>query len=58
MKEFNDYKEMQKYYKSKANEQTTLWVSAMPNNTKENAHKVKKDLLIKGRTYTKQKESE
>lgn len=40
--EFKDYKEKQKYYKEKASEKRTLWTSAMPLNTRDNAKKVKK----------------
>jgi len=56
--EFKDYKEKQKFFKNRQKEHRQLWVSAMPNDTKNKALKVKKDLLIKGRTYIKPKESE
>lgn len=56
--EFKDYKEKQKYFKEKANQQRMFWTSAMPLNTRNNVKKVKKDMVIKGATYIKQKESE
>lgn len=56
--EFKDYKEKQKFFKDRQKEHKQLWVSIMPNNTKNKALKVKNSLLIKGRTYIKPKESE
>lgn len=56
--EFKDYKEKQKFFKERCKQNRQFWVSIMPNNTKNKALKVKKDLLIKGRTYIKPKESE
>lgn len=56
--EFKDYKEKQKFFKDKQKEHKQLWVSTMSNDTKNKALKVKNNLLIKGRTYIKPKESE
>ncbi len=56
--EFKDYKERQKFFKERQKEHKQLWVSIMPNDTKNKALKVKNNLLIKGRTYVKSKESE
>lgn len=52
-KEFNNYKEKQRYYAQKSKESTQFFVSAMPLNTRQNAKKVKENILIKGRTYRK-----
>lgn len=56
--EFKDYKEKQKFFKNRQKEYKQVWVSIMPNDTKNKALKVKDSLLIKGRTYIKSKESE
>lgn len=56
--EFKDYKEKQKFFKDRQKEHKQFWVSTMPNDTKNKALKVKNNLLIKGRTYIKPKESE
>ena len=56
--EFKDYKEKQKFFKDRQKEHKQLWVSIMPNDTKNKALKVKNNLLIKGKTYIKSKESE
>ena len=49
--EFKDYKEKQQYYKQKSKNSKYIWVSKEPNNISEKRH-----ILIKGRTYIKQKE--
>ena len=54
--EFKNYKEKQAYYKQRAKQETFFWKSAPPETTMNNARKVKKDLVIKGRTYVKPKE--
>ena len=56
--EFKDYKEKQKFFKDRQKEHKQFWVSTMSNDTKNKALKVKNNLLIKGKTYIKSKESE
>lgn len=55
-KEFKDYKEKQAYYKNRAKQERMFWVSTIPNGIKNNAKKVKEDLIIKGKTYVKESE--
>lgn len=52
-KEFKNYKEKQAYYKNRAKQKNMFWTSVMPKMTRDNAHKVKENLVIKGRTYLK-----
>ena len=54
--EFKNYKEKQAYYKQRSKQEKVFWESSPPETTMNNARKVKKDLVIKGRTYVKPKE--
>lgn len=55
-KEFENYKEKQLYYRNRSRQERMFWVSSMPNNIKNNAKKVKDNMVIKGKTYVKPKE--
>lgn len=56
-KEFKNYKEKQAYYRELAKQEKMFWVSSPPQSIKDNAKRVKKDMIIKGNTYVKPKES-
>lgn len=48
-KEFKNYKEKQRYYRERAKQENTIWVS------KEPEFNDRKNTIIKGRTYIKPK---